>query len=120
MTPPVRRALLTRAEETHPLDYFYALEDARLQPLKGAPGTPSPRMHALNRALGLCPTCDAVHVEVARNLWRIGLRPQALLEWRTAVELQSRLFPPALGELFAVGAKPQELAAVASPSATGC
>ena len=54
---------------------------------------------------GLCPSCEAVHVEVARNLWQLGLRPQALLEWRTAVDLQPRLFSPALGELFASGAK---------------
>jgi tetratricopeptide (TPR) repeat protein len=117
LLPEARHALVTRAEETHPLDYFYALEDARLQPLKGTPGSPSPRLHALNRALALCPTCDAVHVEVARNLWHMGLRRQALLEWRTAVDLQAVLFSPALGELFAVGARPEELAAVASPSA---
>ncbi len=39
---------------------------------------------------------------------------QALLEWRTAVDLQPSLFTAALGELFSTGAKPQELAAVAS------
>jgi tetratricopeptide (TPR) repeat protein len=44
----------------------------------------------------------------------MGLRPQGLLEWRTAVEIQPALFPSAMGELFAQGAKPQELAAVAS------
>jgi tetratricopeptide (TPR) repeat protein len=110
------RALLTRAEETHPLDYLYALADARLEPLKGAPGTPSPRLHALNRALRLCPSCESVHAEVARNLWRMQLRPQALLEWRTAVEIQPALFPAAMGEIFAQGGKPQELAAVASTS----
>jgi tetratricopeptide (TPR) repeat protein len=57
-----------------------------------------------------------VHAEVARNLWRMRLRPQALLEWRTAVEIQPALFPSAMGELFGQGAKPQELAAVASTS----
>jgi tetratricopeptide (TPR) repeat protein len=110
------RALLTRAEAIHPLDYFYALEDARLEPLKGPAGSPSPRLHVLNRALRLCPSCESVHAEVARNLWRMRLRPQALLEWRTAVEIQPALFPSAMGELFAQGAKPQELAAVASAS----
>ncbi len=110
------RAVLMRAEETHPLDYLYALSDARLQPLKGAPGSPSPRLHALNRALRLCPSCELVHVEVARSLWRIGLRPQALLEWRTAAEIQPVLFASIMGELFNLGAKPQELAAVASTS----
>jgi tetratricopeptide (TPR) repeat protein len=116
MTPDARKALLIRAEETRPLDYFYALEEAQLEPIKGTPGLPSPRLHALNRALRLCPSCEAVHVEVARSLWRIGLRQQALVEWRTAVGLQPLLFDPALDELFAAGAKPEELTAVASSS----
>ena len=75
-----RRAVLVRAQEAHPLDYFYVLSYARLEPLRGPPGTPSPRMHSLNRALRLCPGCDAVHQEVASNLWRMGLRSQALLQ----------------------------------------
>ena len=93
-----RRALLARAQQAHPLDYFYALAYARLEPLKGAEG-PSPRLHALNRALRLCPGCETAHVEVARNLWQLGLRRQALLEWRTAVDIQPALFTSALGEL---------------------
>jgi hypothetical protein len=116
VSPEEERALVTRAQETHPLDYLYALGDARLQPLKGAPGSPSPRLHALNRALRLCPSCESVHAEVARNLWRMGLRPQALLEWRTAVDIQPSLFAAAMAELLHQGAKPQELAAVASTS----
>jgi len=115
-TAAVQRQLMIRAEETHPLDYLYALGDARLEPLKGPPGTPSPRLHALNRALRLCPSCEAVHVEIARNLWRMGLRRQALLEWRTAVDIQPSLFGPTMGELFGAGAKPEELAAVAASS----
>jgi O-antigen ligase/tetratricopeptide (TPR) repeat protein len=115
-TPVARRQLLVRAEETHPLDYFYALGDARLAPLAGSPGTPSPRLHALNRALRLCPSCEAVHVEIARNLWNVGLRRQALLEWRTAVDIQPSLWSPLMGELFGRGAKPEELAAVAGSS----
>jgi tetratricopeptide (TPR) repeat protein len=117
MPPAARQALLIRAEETHPLDYLYALSDARLEPLKGAPGSPSPRLHALNRALRLCPSCEVIHTEVARNLWHMGLRRQSILEWRTAVDIQPLLFAPMLGELFAGGAKPEELAAVASPNA---
>ena len=60
----------------------------------------------------LCPSCEAIHVEVARNLWSLGLRRQALLEWRSAVDIQPSS-SPALGELFAAGAKPEELAAIA-------
>jgi tetratricopeptide (TPR) repeat protein len=112
--PDAQHELLIRAQKVHPLDYFYALEEARFEPIQGPRGTPSPRLHALNRAMRLCPACDTVHLEVARNLWHFGLRPQALLEWRTAVDLQPSLFTAALGELFSTGAKPQELAAVAS------
>ncbi len=114
MTVDARRTLLQRAERAHPLDYFYALEMGRVDPLKAPPGQPSPRLHDLNRALRLCPTCETVHLEVARNLWRLGLRSQSLLEWRTAVALQPQLFLPGIGELFAAGATPQQLAAVAS------
>ena len=113
-SPDARRTLLARAEQTHPLDYFYALAQARLLPLKAAPGGPSPRLHALNRALRLCPGCDTAHVEVARNLWKLGLRPQALLEWRTAIDIQPTLFTSVVGELYMAGAKPEELAAIAS------
>jgi tetratricopeptide (TPR) repeat protein len=108
-----RRALLERAVQTHPLDYFYALSQARLLPVKGEPGAPSPRLHALNRALQLCPGCDSAHVEVARNLWKIGLRRQAVMEWRAALDMQPALFKTAVGELFTAGAKPEELAALA-------
>jgi tetratricopeptide (TPR) repeat protein len=109
-----RRDLLVEAQRAHPLDYFYALSYAQVEPLKGPSGTPSPRLHALNRALRLCPACESIHVEVATNLWRMGLRGQALLEWRSAVELQPSLLPVVLGKLFAAGAKPTELAAIAA------
>jgi tetratricopeptide (TPR) repeat protein len=109
-----QRDLLLRAERVHPLDYFYALEESRFEPLKGGPSAGSPRLRGLNRAMRLCPACETVHVEVARNLWHMGLRPQALLEWRMAVDLQPSLFAQTMGELFASGAHPQELAAVAA------
>jgi tetratricopeptide (TPR) repeat protein len=109
-----RRELLERAQKTHPTDYFYVLAYAQLQPIAAATGGPSPRLRALNRAIRLCPSCEQVHMEIARSLWHVGRRQQALLEWRTAVDLQPLLFPPALGELFSLGAKPEELAAVAT------
>jgi tetratricopeptide (TPR) repeat protein len=109
-----RQALLIRAQKTHPLDYFYPLAYARLVPLKGAAQTASPRLHALNRALRLCPSCELVHVEIARNLWQLGLHRQALLEWRSAIQLNRGLMAPTLGELFSAGAKPPELVAIAS------
>jgi tetratricopeptide (TPR) repeat protein len=115
--PGDKRALLVRAQAAHPLDYFYALSYAQLEPIKGAPGRPSPRLHALNRALRLCPGCETVHAEVASNLWRLGYRRQSLLEWRSAIDLQPSLLKPVLGQLFAAGGKPQELAAVAATDA---
>lgn len=113
-TPAEHEAILARAEATHPLDYFYALTEAQLRPLQGPVRGPSPRLHALNRALRLCPFCEEVHETVARSLWHLGLRRQALLEWRTAVDLQPHLLLPLLGELFSSGATAQDLAAVAS------
>ncbi len=110
-----RKALLLRAQLVHPLDYYYPLAYARLEALRGPAGSPSsPRFKALNRALILCPQCETVHIEVARNLWSMGLRGQAMLEWRSAVQLQPRLLVSVLGELFSAGATPQELASLAA------
>ena len=109
-----RKALLLRAQRVHPLDYYYPLAYARLEALRGPAGSPSPRFRALNRALVLCPQCETVHIEVARNLWSMGSRGQAMLEWRSAVQLQPGLLMPALGELFSAGATPQELASLAA------
>jgi tetratricopeptide (TPR) repeat protein len=109
-----RRAILTRAQETHPLDYLYPLAYARLVPLRGGPGSPSPRLHTLNRAVRLCPSCEAVHVEIARNLWQLGLHQQAILEWRSAIDFGRGRFASAMAELYRSGATPAELAAIAS------
>jgi tetratricopeptide (TPR) repeat protein len=119
MAALARRELLNRAQRVHPLDYFYPLEKARIDPLLGAPGAPSPRLHDLNRALRLCPGCEAVHIEVARNLWRVGHRQQALMEWRNALELRPDLLPSVISELFSAGAKAQELAAAVSVHPSG-
>jgi tetratricopeptide (TPR) repeat protein len=109
-----RRQVLESAQIAYPLDYFYALSYAGVQPLAGPKGTSSPRMHALNRALRLCPGCEEVHAEVARTLWRFGMRAQALLEWRSAVTLRPQMLNAALTELFNAGAKAEELAAIAT------
>jgi hypothetical protein len=108
------KRLLARAQATHPLDYFYPLAQARFEPLRAVNGGPSPRLHTLNLSLRLCPNCEQVHAEVARNLWALGKRTQALLEWRYALSIQAALFDRAIGELFAGGATPAQLAAVAS------
>ncbi|HEX4406470.1 MAG TPA: O-antigen ligase family protein [Polyangia bacterium] len=110
-----RRALLLRAEAVHPTDYFYALAYAATEPLQFGGGRGrSPRLHALNRALELCPNCELVHLDVARSLWQLGSHRQALVEWRTAVQLQPALFPGVVDELWRLKASGRELAAVAS------
>jgi tetratricopeptide (TPR) repeat protein len=109
-----RRALLRRAQDVHPMDYFYVLAFARTEPLKPRDGGRSPRLHALNRAFRLCPRCDSVHSEAARSLWQLGRHTQSLAEWRSAVDLNPAAFDAALDELARSGAKPQELAAVAA------
>jgi tetratricopeptide (TPR) repeat protein len=111
--PAAKAAIVARAQRVHPIDYFYAMADARLQPVRSPSGGPSPRFRSLNRALALCPLCEATHVEVARNLWALGRRGQSLLEWRAAIGIQPKLLRPALGELFAAGARPEELASLA-------
>jgi tetratricopeptide (TPR) repeat protein len=112
-----RRALLRRAQATHPTDYFYALSYARTEPLRQPDGTKSPRLHALNRALQLCPNCNIVHEEVARSLWQLGSHGQALSEWRTAIKLWPQRFHEIVRELYRMGATPRELAAVAAADA---
>jgi tetratricopeptide (TPR) repeat protein len=109
-----RRELLARAERAHPVDYFYALAWARTEPLRGTGAGLSPRLHALNHALRLCPSCELVHMEVARDLWALSLRSQALVEWRTVVSLQPGYFEATLNELARSGARAEDLAAIAA------
>ncbi|MDB4982019.1 MAG: Malonyl CoA-acyl carrier protein transacylase, partial [Myxococcales bacterium] len=108
------RQISVRAQAVHPTDYFYVLSYANTQPLRGPPGSPSPRLHAFNRALLRCPSCASLHVGVARSLWQMRRRGQAVVEWRAAVQLEAALFPVALLELYNAGATPEEMAAVAS------
>jgi hypothetical protein len=110
------RGILLRAQEAHPTDYFYAFTYARTEPIKPDGRSPgrSPRLHALNRALRLCPECAQIHVEVARTLWSMKLRSQSLVEWRTTMRIQPTLLGATMEELWRAGAKPAELAALAS------
>jgi tetratricopeptide (TPR) repeat protein len=112
-SPEETRAILRRAQEVHPTDYFYAFAYARTEPVKPVDGR-SPRLHALNRALRLCPECAQVHVEVARTLWKMNLRGQSLVEWRAAMKIQPSLLAETMKELWLAKAKPAELAGLAS------
>jgi tetratricopeptide (TPR) repeat protein len=108
-----RPALVRAALAAHPTDNEYALLAATMAPLQATGGGPSPRLRGLNRALRLCPNCPAGHREAARNLWRLGRRQQALLEWRIVVTLARPILPSVFEELRRDGARPEELATLA-------
>jgi tetratricopeptide (TPR) repeat protein len=80
-----RLAVASAACLAHPTDYYFALVLANLQPRNQA-NLPS-RIHHLNRAMLLCPTCSAPHSEAATALWQNGHRNQALLEWKSVLQL---------------------------------
>jgi len=106
---PDNRALVHAASLAHPTDSVYALAEARLEP-RTTIGT---RLRLLNRVMLLCPLCLGAHQEAARDLWRLGRRQQALLEWKIVVtESRTRLWG-VLDELFKAGAKAEELASLA-------
>jgi len=106
---PASRALAHEASLAHPTDYAYVLAEARLEP-KDSIGA---RLRLLNRAMLLCPLCLGAHEETARDLWRIGRRSQALLEWKIVVTESRVRLGGALDELLRTGAKAAELATLA-------
>lgn len=110
--PPDAATIAHAASMAHPTDYAYALAEARLAP------SDLPRMAArlrmLNRALILCPHCTAAHAEAARDLWRIGRRRQALLEWKTVLGETPNQVGWIFDELVRNGAKPAELMTLAN------
>ena len=73
----------------------------------------SPRLHTLNRAASPMSQLRAVHAEVARNLWALATNVDPASSG-AMLSIQPHLFDRALGELFAAGATPAHLAAVAS------
>jgi tetratricopeptide (TPR) repeat protein len=105
-----RRAEVIRAQAAHPFDYYYVLLEASTQPLVRAGDPHSPRLRVLNRALLLCPRCPEVHTEVARALWLLGKRRQALAEWQFAMAARPTLFSPTTEEVWKAGARPEEMA----------
>jgi O-antigen ligase/tetratricopeptide (TPR) repeat protein len=112
--PPIKgdgRALAQQASQAHPTDYFYALAAARLE--TPDPKDPGNRLRLINRAMILCPKCEAAHVEAARELWRLGRRSQALVEWRTVLALSPLRLTSTFTELDAAGASGSELVSLA-------
>jgi tetratricopeptide (TPR) repeat protein len=114
LRPPLpvdARSLAQEASRAHPTDYVYALAQARLEPRD--PASLQHRLRLLNRAMILCPRCDLAHAEAARDLWRLGRRQQALLEWRTMLALKPDRLWSTVGELARSGATPAELTTLA-------
>ncbi len=106
-----RRALATRAASAHPVDYFYPLVQATSEPLALDATGRSPRLQALNRALQLCKRCPDIHLEVARAMWTLGRRAQAVGEWKRAVDIILPYSPwSVILEAERVGATPAEIA----------
>jgi O-antigen ligase/tetratricopeptide (TPR) repeat protein len=116
-TPEAKRQLALDAQAAHPLDYFYVLSQASAEPLEADAAGRSPRLHALNHALLLCPRCPDVHVAVASTLWALNKRSQALGEWRSAVATRPVLFEAILKQVWSLGAHPPELATLAGSNA---
>ena len=108
---PDARAVVRQASLAHPTDYVYALAEARLEPKTLERS--SSRLRMLNRAIILCPRCIGPHQEAARDLWRLGRRQQALLEWKIAERINRESLWRGLNELADSGAKPEELATLA-------
>jgi tetratricopeptide (TPR) repeat protein len=104
-----RRAVIADARRAHPVDYYYPLLLSAMEPLVLPGGGHSPRLRALNQALRLCMNCAEVHLQVARTMWRLGRRTQALAEWSTAARGKTAIFRQSLDELASLGAKPTEL-----------
>lgn len=118
--PPhtTKREIALRAEAAHPVDYVYVLAQAATEPVRALDGqAKSPRLHALNHALLLCPNCPDVHAAVAGTLWALGRRPQALTEWQLAVEVCPIVFESLMQRAWSAGASPEELAVVAGSDA---
>jgi O-antigen ligase/tetratricopeptide (TPR) repeat protein len=111
ISPPTRAAIRD-ASVAHPTDYLYALAAARLEPT--GPTAASAGLRMLNRAILLCPTCPEGHAEAARHLWKVGRRPQALLEWRSVLGISPERLWVVFTELVHSGAKPAELASLAN------
>jgi tetratricopeptide (TPR) repeat protein len=106
-TTNTTRTTAHEASLAHPTDYLYALAEAKLEPPTLA--ATSTRLRLLNRAIILCPSCTGAHMEAARDLWRLGRHQQALLEWRTVLQISPVHLRQIFAELVRSGATAPEL-----------
>lgn len=112
-TRGVERLSTARAASlAHPTDYYFALVLANLQPRDRA-NLPA-RIHHLNRAMLLCPSCSAPHFEAATALWQNGHRNQALLEWKSVLQLSPGDLWTVFAYLHKEKATPNEITTLAN------
>jgi Flp pilus assembly protein TadD len=109
-----RRTLAVTAGMIHPVDYFYPLAEATASPLVPDASGRYAKLRTLNRALRLCPTCAEVHLEVARALWSLFRRKQALVEYRSASVLETDRFAGIVSEVWQNGHNPGDLETLAA------
>jgi tetratricopeptide (TPR) repeat protein len=113
-TREARQAVAVAAAERFPTDYYFPLLQSFSERLSdpSSPGR-SPKIAALNRSLRLCPSCQAVHREVARVMFEAGRRSQALSVWQQIVRLGPAALPDALNVLRGWNYSPAEIATLA-------
>jgi tetratricopeptide (TPR) repeat protein len=108
-TASVRQGLAAAAQGPHPTDYFYPLVESSATPgLTGQAGWHE-RLRLLNHALRLCAVCADVHLEVARTLWSLGRRRQAIGEYRSAITIQPDLILAITEEIWRNGKNTNDL-----------
>ena len=92
----------------HPAEAYFPM-------IMGAEAGPTPAGGALlAHAVRLAPARAAPHYWLARWLWGVGRKPQALAEYRTAARLQPELWPFVAGELLRARVAVSELSALAT------
>jgi thioredoxin-like negative regulator of GroEL len=108
-TPQERRQLALAATGPHPTDYFYPLvESTSNASSRGRDGWRE-RLRLLNHALRLCAACADVHLEVARTLWSLARRKQAVVEYQMALRIQPDLVLTVTEEIWRNGRSPSDL-----------
>jgi tetratricopeptide (TPR) repeat protein len=108
-TASVRQGLAEAAQGPHPTDYFYPLVESTGIPVSTGQAGWHERLRLLNHALRLCSVCSDVHLEVARTLWSLGRRRQAIGEYRSAITIQPDLILAISQEIWRNGKNTNDL-----------
>ena len=112
-TPDERRQLAVQAQGPHPTDYFYPLVEATSKGSFRGRDEWQEHLRLLNHALRLCGECADVHLEVARTLWSLARRKQAVVEYQAAIRIQPYLLSTVTEEIWRIGRDPIDLIGLA-------